>query len=60
MAEMLQKTVFTLPGCQRMSANTLLCDTLTLADAFAERQRFTIGDVANLSMKPCIESHDVS
>ena len=32
MAQMLQKPVFTLPGCQRMSVNTLLCDTLGLAD----------------------------
>ena len=29
---MLQKPVFALPGCQRMSVNTLLCDTLALAD----------------------------
>ena len=26
-----QKPVFALPGCQRMSVNTLLCDTLALA-----------------------------
>ena len=32
MAQMLQKPVFALPGCQRMSVNTLLCDTLALAD----------------------------
>ena len=32
MAQMLQKPVFALPGCQRMSVNTLLCDTLGLAD----------------------------
>ena len=32
MAQMLQKAVFALPGCQRMSVNTLLCDTLGLAD----------------------------
>ena len=29
---MLQKSVFALPGCQRMSVNTLLCDTLGLAE----------------------------
>ena len=29
---MLQKPVFALPGCQRMSVNTLLCDTLGLAE----------------------------
>ena len=38
---MLQKPVFALPGCQRMSVNTLLCDTLGLADnypfCFADR-----------------------
>ena len=34
MAQMLQKPVFALPGCQRMSVNTLLCDTLALADHF--------------------------
>ena len=27
-----KKPVFALPGCQRMSVNTLLCDTLALAD----------------------------
>ena len=32
MARMLQKPVFALPGCQRMSVNTLLCDTLALAE----------------------------
>ena len=32
MTHMLQKPVFALPGCQRMSVNTLLCDTLALAD----------------------------
>ena len=32
MAQMLQKPVFALPGCQRMSVNTLLCDTLALAE----------------------------
>ena len=31
MAQMLQKQVFALPGCQRMSVNNLLCDTLGLA-----------------------------
>ena len=29
---MLQKPVFALPGCQRTSVNTLLCDTLGLAE----------------------------
>ena len=29
-AQMLQKPVFALPGCQPMSVNTLLCDTLGL------------------------------
>ena len=32
MAQMMQKPVFALPGCQRMSVNTLLCDTLGLAE----------------------------
>ena len=32
MAQVLQKPVFALPGCQRMSVNTLLCDTLGLAE----------------------------
>ena len=32
MAKMLQKPMFALPGCQRISVNTLLCDTLGLAD----------------------------
>ena len=32
MAQMLQKPVFALPGCQQISVNTLLCDTLGLAD----------------------------
>ena len=32
MAQMLQIPVFALPGCQRMSVNTLLCDTLGLAE----------------------------
>ena len=41
MAQMLQKPVFALPGCQRMSVNTLLCDTLGLA----ERPRLRVKDV---------------
>ena len=32
MAQMLQKPLFALPGCQRTSVNTLLCDTLGLAE----------------------------
>ena len=32
---MVQKPVFALPGCQRTSVNTLLCDTLGLADLFS-------------------------
>ena len=32
MAQMLQKPVFALPDCQRMSVNTLLCGTLGLAE----------------------------
>ena len=32
MAKMLQKSVFALPGCRPISVNTLLCDTLGLAD----------------------------
>ena len=32
MAQMLQKPVFALPGCQQTSVNTLLCDTLGLAE----------------------------
>ena len=32
MAQMVQKPVFALPGCQRMSVNTLSCDTLGLAE----------------------------
>ena len=36
---MLQKPVFALPGCQRMSVNTLLCDTLALADALFFKRR---------------------
>ena len=37
MTQMLQKPVFALPGCQRMSVNTLLCDTLALADKLISR-----------------------
>ena len=37
MGLMLQKPVFALPGCQRMSVNTLLCDTLGLADSMEVR-----------------------
>ena len=34
MAQMLQqkKSVFSLPGCQQMSVNTLLCDAFGLAE----------------------------
>ena len=32
MVQMLQKPAFALPGCQQMSVNTLLCNTLGLAD----------------------------
>ena len=38
MAQMLQKPVFALPGCQRMSVNTLLCDTLGLAEQIKTAQ----------------------
>ena len=34
--DMAQVPVFALPGCQRMSVNTLLCDTLRLAEHFLE------------------------
>ena len=34
MSQMLQKPVFALPGCQQMSVNTLLCDTLALAEVY--------------------------
>ena len=40
MAQTLQKPVFALPGCQQMSVNTLLCDTLALADIFSENEVF--------------------
>ena len=40
MAQMLQKPVFALPGCQGTSVNTLLCDTLGLADLPASQ--FTV------------------
>ena len=39
MAQMQLKPVFALPGCQRMSVNTLLCDTLALADFFRNHQK---------------------
>ena len=32
MANMLQKPVFALPGCQPIDVNTLLCDALGLAE----------------------------
>ena len=32
LAQMLQSPVFALPGCQRMSVNSFLCDTLGLAE----------------------------
>ena len=32
MAQVLQTPVFALPGCQRMSVNSRLCDTLGLAE----------------------------
>ena len=34
LAPILQKPVFALLGCQQMSVNTLLCDTLGLAELF--------------------------
>ena len=40
---MLQKPVFALPGCQRMRVNTLLCDTLRLADVWAKER--LVGDL---------------
>ena len=47
MAQMLQKPVFALPGCQRTSVNTLLCDTLVtvgfLYGAGAETLIFVAG-----------------
>ena len=39
MAKMLQKASVRAPSCQRMSANTLLCDTLALADMSRETVR---------------------
>ena len=32
MAKALEKSVFALPGCQQISVNTLLCDTMGLAE----------------------------
>ena len=48
MAQMLRKPVFALPGCQQMSVNTLLCDTLGLADLweFFRKKRRTTGKKA--------------
>ena len=37
-AQVLQKPVFALPDCQRMSVNTLLCDTLGLAECKRKSQ----------------------
>ena len=37
MIQMLQKPVFALPGCQQMSVNTLLCDTLGLDEIEASK-----------------------
>ena len=35
MAQMLQKPVFALPGCQQTSVNTRLCDTLGPAEFYS-------------------------
>ena len=40
MAQMLQNPVFALPGCQRMSVNTLLCDALALAEISQRESKF--------------------
>ena len=49
MAQVLQKPVFALPGCQQMSVNTLLCDTLALADTVSTSLRAGI----NTLQIPC-------
>ena len=52
MAQMLQKPVFALPGCQRMSVNTLLCDTLGMAECgLSHQHRTCLG--AYVSHKNC-------
>ena len=51
---MLQKPVFALPGCQRMSVNTLLCDTLAFAEIHSPLSRdksLAITLTQNLSLK---------
>ena len=54
MAEMLQKPVFALPGCQRTSVNTLLCDTLGLAEiiglGFGSFLFFPVGGTESVSV----------
>ena len=40
-SKMLQKPVFALPGCQRTSVNTLVCDTLGLADSLEHSEAGT-------------------
>ena len=41
MAQMLQKPVFALPSCQRTSVNTLLCDTLALAELWLKHDYYS-------------------
>ena len=50
MAQMLQKPVFALPGCRQTSVNTLLCDTLGLAE---RRHMFWISLFFRMRGFPC-------
>ena len=58
MAQMLQKPVFALPGCQRTSVNTLLCDTFALAEIFMGKCAL-LRSFACFCELPCLE-HCVS
>ena len=57
MAQMLQKPLFALLGCQRMSENTLLCDTLKLADFWPFPVIFPFAMLMSCGEQPGQNSH---
>ena len=56
MAQMLQKPVFALLGCQRMSVNTLLCDTLGLVFSVC-LGCFSVPERCKLNQRSCNLHH---
>ena len=57
-ARVLQKPLFALPGCQQISVNTLVCDTLGLAELQCHAMSPSISGIPIL-LQPCPTSFSI-